>query len=466
MATNPGWPTLSSNPFLNKNNLHVYRFDQIYQTLSTSFIYPPRFLNEKIYILSTQIYDQLQEGDELMIMKGFKHNKLNLMAALAGVLLLLLAAGLASGQSPVSDGSGAQGCYVCEQEDPVSRIDTESPAPEPAASESSIFGGAPDDVAVPDKLGTGPVAVILVSPSNTIESGNPTYTWIRATDADYYALEVRNSLRVSVIKQWFIGAETSGSETPSITLSSGTYTWRILAWNSGGYTWSNEKTFSVCASSSLPGKATLISPKGTIGTAKPAYQWKTVNAATRYHLKVTNTIDPNTPIIDEWYEASEVVKGQNSYITPDKALAAGTYKWWIQTGNCNAEGPWSSYATFKFANVSPGRPTAVSPRGLISTSNPIFVWTTVKNAAGYNLEVQNGSGVVYTQAFSAEEVTSGSKCSARLDSVLPDDDIDYYWMVQAYNDAGTGAWSSLKHFEIVCRSSSSKLRQERQRIAR
>ncbi len=304
-----------------------------------------------------------------MILKGFKSKKLNLLATLAGVLLLLFAAGISAGQSPVSDGSGTQGCSVCEQENPVGQIDTESPAVEPATTESSIFQGAPDGVKESSKFGAAPAAVTLVSPSGSIGNGNPTYVWNKVTGAEYYALEVKNSLQADVVKQWFVGTETTGSETPSITLSSGTYTWRILAWNSDGYSWSSANTFVVCSSTSLPGKATLVSPKGTVGAAKPTYQWKTVNAATRYHLKVVNTNDPNKPVIDTWYDASEVVDGQNSYIKPNTALAAGSYKWWIQTGNCNVEGPWSNYATFKFANVSPARPTAVSPSGLVSTAH-------------------------------------------------------------------------------------------------
>ena len=178
-----------------------------------------------------------------------------------------------------------------------------------------------------------------------------------------------------------------------------------------------------------------------------------MNGATRYHLRVVNVNTPNTPLIDTWYDAAIVTDGQGSSMKPDTALAAGTYKWWIQTGNCIAEGPWSSFASFKFANVSPSRPTALSPSGLVASNNPTFIWTAVKNAAGYYLQVDNGTAKVFDLEYSADEVTSGSWSRARLPTALPDDDVDYYWMVRAYNDAGNGSWSSLKHFETICSGS-------------
>ncbi len=401
-----------------------------------------------------------------MIMKGFKRNKSNLMAALVGALLLLFAAGLSAGQPPVSDEGGPQGCSACEQENLIGQIDTGNLAVEPGASASSTYEGTPDGGTASDTFGAPPAVVTLVSPSGPVSSGNPTYVWIKVPGALYYALEVKNSLNTVVIKQWYNGTETTGYETPSTTLAAGTYTWRILAWNCDGYSWSSPNTFVVCSSTSLPGKATLISPKGTIGTAFPTYQWKTVNGATRYHLRVVNFNDPNTFLIDTWYDASVVVNGLSSSIKPNTALAAGTYKWWIQTGNCLAEGPWSSYATFKFANVSPSRPSAISPSGLISTNNPTFIWTAVNNAAGYYLQVNNGTAKVFDLEFSAAEVTSGARAYARLPTALPDDDVDYYWMVRAYNDAGNGSWSSLKHFETVCSGSSSKTHQKRPKAMR
>jgi hypothetical protein len=389
-----------------------------------------------------------------MIMKRINCKRQNLMAALAGVLLLLFMAGICTGQSPSSESSalaenGPEGCSACGPEKQITQIDTESGISEPI--DSASIEALPDSGAKSDKLNAAPGPATLVSPSGTISSGSPTYVWDRVIGTQYYALEVNNSLNAVVIKQWYNGTDTTGSETPTITLAAGTYKWRILAWNCDGYSWSSANTFTVCSSTTLPGKATLISPKGTIGTAKPTYQWKTVNGATRYHLKVSNINDPNNPVIYAWYDASEVVDGLNCYIKPDTALAQGSYKWWIQTGNCNTEGPWSNYATFKFANVSPGRPSTISPSGLVSTSSPTFIWTAVKNAAGYYLHIENDTSTVYDLEYSAEEVTSGSRARARLPAALPNDQADYYWRVQAYNDAGTGSWSSLRHFELVCR---------------
>ena len=112
-----------------------------------------------------------------MIMKGFKNKKLNLVAALAGVLLLLFAAGSSAGQSPISDESGPQGCSACEQENLTAQVDTDSLAAEPVISESSTDEGRPDGGIASDTFGAPPAVVTLVSPSGPVSSGNPTYVW-------------------------------------------------------------------------------------------------------------------------------------------------------------------------------------------------------------------------------------------------------------------------------------------------
>ncbi len=56
--------------------------------------------------------------------------------------------------------------------------------------------------------------------------------------------------------------------TPPEILDPGTYTWSILCWNCDGYIESEPMEFTVCTSSSFPGRATLVSPKDNIGGIK------------------------------------------------------------------------------------------------------------------------------------------------------------------------------------------------------
>jgi len=203
----------------------------------------------------------------------------------------------------------------------------------------------------------------------------------------------------------------------------------------------------------LPARATLISPKGTIGTSNPTYLWRCVPGATQYLLKVAN-LDTQITTIEE-YEAEEVVSNQGCSIKPGDILAAGNYRWWIQAKNSKGTGPWSYYNSFKFANVKPGNVTPISPRGLISTRRPTFIWTAISSATQYNLEVSDqNEEVVFVESYMAEDVTSGTRAIARSPTILSGG--IYFWRVQASNDAGTGSWSSDKYFEIVCGSRASQ----------
>jgi len=206
----------------------------------------------------------------------------------------------------------------------------------------------------------------------------------------------------------------------------------------------------------LPARATLISPKGTIGTSNPTYLWRCVPGATQYLLKVVNVNNPNPPIIDnQEYDAEDVVSNQGCSYKPGVILPAGNYRWWIQAKNSKGTGPLSYYNSFRFANVSPGTVTLISPRGLISTRHPTFIWTAISSATQYRLQVNDSNDdVVIEEEYLAEDVTSGARAIARSPTILSGG--IYFWRVQASNDAGTGSWSGYRYFEIVCGSRASQ----------
>jgi hypothetical protein len=97
---------------------------------------------------------------------------------------------------------------------------------------------------------TVPGAATLVSPTGSIGTGNPTYTWNEVDDATWYYLWV-DGPNGNVIKTWYTAeqANCNGSTcfvTPGTALSSGNYTWWIQTWNSAGFgPWSSAMTFTV-----------------------------------------------------------------------------------------------------------------------------------------------------------------------------------------------------------------------------
>jgi len=102
----------------------------------------------------------------------------------------------------------------------------------------------------PASTGGLPTAATLISPSGTITTTTPTYTWNAVSTASYYQLYVNGS------GTWYTASAagcSSGSGTCSITgsaLTAGSYTWYVQTYNSYGYgPWSSGMGFTV---SNLP----------------------------------------------------------------------------------------------------------------------------------------------------------------------------------------------------------------------
>jgi hypothetical protein len=318
--------------------------------------------------------------------------------------------------------------------------------------------GVGSDMGTRGAVGADPDKATLYSPSGTITTGRPAYIWSEVDGVDFYCLKVKDFSGKVVIDLCFdaenlvADSESKLSIVPPVTLTAGTYRWQIRTCICADKQWSDEMSFTVCTSTLLPGKTTLLLPKNTIGYTNPIYIWQSVAGATRYRLQVVNASKLDPPLFSKWYDASEVTSDKGCSIRPELDLVPGwKYKWRVQTGSCMGDGPWTSYLSFRVTASVPGIVTAKSPTGLISTRTPTFVWTATSTATEYHLQVENDTMVILDEWYLAEDVTRGYICSAFSPGILSDD-ADFYWRVQASNDVGSGPWSSLKYFEVVCNS--------------
>jgi hypothetical protein len=103
----------------------------------------------------------------------------------------------------------------------------------------------------------------------------------------------------------------------------------------------------------VPGKATLISPSGTVSIPTPTYTWNPVTNATWYQLWV-NDSGTNSKI-QAWYTAAQAgcASGMGTCsVTPTTPLVTGAAQWWIQTWNDAGYGPWSDATGFTIAMSS------------------------------------------------------------------------------------------------------------------
>jgi peptidyl-Asp metalloendopeptidase len=307
-------------------------------------------------------------------------------------------------------------------------------------------------------VGGVPAAATLISPSGTISTTTPTYTWNAVSNATYYELYVNDSATSGKIAYWYTASAVgcpSGTGTcstaPSTALASGAATWWIQTYNSYGYgPWSSGMAFNV-STGGVPGAATLISPSGTISTTMPTYTWYAVSNATYYELYVSDSATSGK--IAYWYTASAVgcPSGTGTCsLTPSTALASGAATWWIDTYNSYGYGPWSSGMAFNVSGGVPGAATLISPSGTISTTMPTYTWYAVSNATWYGLWVNDSatSGKIQTwYTASAVGCPSGTgTCSVTPSTTLASGSA--MWWIDTYNSSGYGPWSSGMAFYI------------------
>ena len=195
-----------------------------------------------------------------------------------------------------------------------------------------------------------------------------------------------------------------------------------------------------------PGKATLNSPNGSIGTNyTPTYIWKKVSDATWYYLWVNG---PSGNVIQQWYESSAVCNGDTCSTTPSTTLKGGAHTWWIQTWNLGGYGPWSAGMNFNTTAIPlPTKATLSSPNGNISTQTPTYTWNNVSGATWYYLWINGPSGNVFKQWYETSAICTSETCSVTPSITLASG--AHTWWVQTWNMAGVGPWSDGMNFSVT-----------------
>jgi hypothetical protein len=200
---------------------------------------------------------------------------------------------------------------------------------------------------------------------------------------------------------------------------------------------------------SAPAAATLISPSGMFTGSTPTYTWNAVSNSTWYYLWVNDTT--GTPI-KTWYTAAQAgcTSGMGTCsVTPSTALSIGNAKWWIQTWNSTATGPWSAAMNFS-VTTRPPAVTLISPTGMITDTTPTYSWNAVSNSSWYYLWVNDSTGTPIKTWYTAAQVgcTSGTGvCSVTPSVALANGNAT--WWIQTWNSVATGPWSSAMNFNVA-----------------
>lgn len=228
------------------------------------------------------------------------------------------------------------------------------------------------------------------------------------------------------------------------------YYWQVRAYNAGGTRQASDGIWWSFSTSSLVGKATLVSPSGAISGFTPTYTWNSVSGVAWYYLWVNG---PTGNVIKQWYQASSACSGGTCSATPSVTLGVGNYTWWVQTWNSSGYGPWSNGMSFNtVAPPVPGAATLVSPNGAITDTTPTYTWNSVSGATWFYLWVSkvNGDGTlttIHTQWYETSLVCSGANCSVTPAGITLSSG-NYRWWIQTWNNGGYGPWSSAMNFSL------------------
>lgn len=200
-----------------------------------------------------------------------------------------------------------------------------------------------------------PPAPVLASPTGTINTVQPAYTWSSVEGVTWYQLEVQINGGGVIYSDWHRTVDVCGANcsfTPTVNLSDGeNYQWRVRSFASGTTgNWSGFTAFSYAApiaeAPPVPEPVVLIEPDGDNGTNEPRFRWYASNGATDYAI-VLREVATDITVYSENFAASAICAGDTCETTLPYTLSSGAYEWWVIPRNTSGDGlPPSNTLTF------------------------------------------------------------------------------------------------------------------------
>lgn len=223
----------------------------------------------------------------------------------------------------------------------------------------------------------------MLAPSGTITTPIPEFRWTVGANSIAYELEVDNLTLPRM--GYYTQTVSTTTHTPASQFPQGEYQARVrtVAANGSRSEWSNYVQFEIDVPS--PSAPVVLRPIGTIGDSFPLFEWSAASNASFYTLEVNQVESPTV-------QTRKIFKTNYSSTTYTHfdPLKDGTYTIRVQAFNAIGEaGPFSDTVTFTLDAPVPAAPRLTAPWVLSTGPNPRFVWTTVDNAARYDLWVNS-----------------------------------------------------------------------------
>lgn len=179
----------------------------------------------------------------------------------------------------------------------------------------------------------------------------PTFSWDNDSVSIWYEVYISGANGL-ILDQWYdvngvdiVCTPNICTVSPNIGFTAGTYSWWVRGWNAQGMgIWSDTATFIVAQGNVVPTGLTTVGDLSDV-PATPTFQFDRINGSTWYELYIS---DANGVVHNEWYEvggAGMVCDDNICTISPNLALPAGDYSWWVRGWNAQQGNlPWNDPA--------------------------------------------------------------------------------------------------------------------------
>lgn len=268
------------------------------------------------------------------------------------------------------------------------------------------------------------------------------FSWNAVTGADHYEFQIAGDAGFTSppLGSGLDDFTTKNTRASLVkTLPNGAYYWRVRSVSASvpavNSAWSATCSFQM-AWTDTPNPQNPANG-ATISYPTPLLiDWTAVNGAAKYALKVSQSPDLSSPVID-LSGGSAIVATAYS---PGSRLAAGTYYWGVTP--IDAEGhPGAASTVWSFVWDWPSTATTLSVTDLDPSAqvyDPQFAWTAIPGAASYEIEINSDVNFSPGNKVCCDNTTIiGTSFSPS--TLLPAD--TYYWRIRAKDPSGHfGAW--------------------------
>ncbi|NAS32035.1 hypothetical protein GTQ40_13700 [Flavobacteriaceae bacterium R38] len=282
-----------------------------------------------------------------------------------------------------------------------------------------IIVGCDDILEVPD-ISNETVSLIAPSEGAIVQGNTTTFSWQPVADAEEYSIQVAtpnfNEANQVIIDSIVRITSFTRSLLPN------TYEWRIKALNSGFETSYTANNFTVLRSEGLSGNTLILeSPRNNFATNETdiTLSWQAIEGATEYRVQILE--NNGTIVFDEAFTET----------TADLTFSEGSFNWQVRAENATENTLFSS-RNIIVDITDPNAPVLDSPanNGSINTNDVDFNWIREDIPGSRELD----SIFIYSDMSLQNLVARGQSLDRSFTTNLESD--TYFWIVQAFDDAG------------------------------